>query len=83
MGLVSRRVTSDEQLRVRIEAEFREMPELSLTVSQARRLWATERAECVQVLSDLVDAGVLRHTSDGRYCRRHGGEVCTWRQRQA
>ena len=71
----------DDNLLARIEAEFREMPGLSLTLQQACRLWATEHDQCSQVLRDLADAGVLQRTPDGRYCR-HRGDVCSCRRRE-
>jgi hypothetical protein len=78
---VNSRYISDGQVRARIEAEFREMPGLSLTVPQARQWWPTDRDQCAQVLADLADAGVLQRTVDGRYCRQGDGDVCRWRRR--
>jgi hypothetical protein len=51
-------------IRVRIEAEFKEMPGLKLTLAQAARFFNLERAECEQILGELVRAGEL--TTDGR-----------------
>ena len=71
----------DKALRARIEAEYREMPGLSLTAAQAERLWALDGARCAQVLGALIDKGFLRRNADGRYCRNTGGDVCHWRPR--
>jgi len=59
----------DALLLMRIRAEFREMPGLCLTASQARRLWALERAKCDSVLAALLQDGFLRRTSDGSFVR--------------
>lgn len=53
----------------RVRGEFREMPGLSLTLTQASRLWALDRETCGDVLKQLVDAGFLRRRSDGSFCR--------------
>ena len=50
-------------LRQRVSAEFREMPGLLLTLSQAARLFSIDAARCEHVLHTLVDHGVL--VSDG------------------
>ena len=52
--------TPDEpRVYTRIEAEFREMPGLMLTLPQAARLFNLDTAQCAQVLETLVDAGLL------------------------
>jgi hypothetical protein len=48
----------------RARAEFIEMPGLQLTVEQAARLWACDRALCNAVLAALVDARFLVRTRD-------------------
>lgn len=53
----------------RIRGEFREMPGLRLTLSQARRLWSLDTATCSSALSILVDAGFLARKADGAFCR--------------
>jgi DNA-binding IclR family transcriptional regulator len=40
-------------------AEFREMPGLRLTLTQAARLFDIEPAHCSRVLGSLVDSGFL------------------------
>jgi hypothetical protein len=55
----------DEQLfTARVSAQFREMRGLTLTVSQAVRLFEMDRAHCERALSTLVERGVLM--TDGR-----------------
>ncbi len=53
----------------RVRGEFREMPGLTLTVAQARRLWSLDPSTCSEVLSELVDAGFLCRKADGAYGR--------------
>jgi hypothetical protein len=52
-----------------VRAEYREMPGLTLTLPQARRLWNLADEECAAVLEDLVAEGFLRRTRDGAYQR--------------
>ena len=70
-----------ETLRARIEAEYREMPGLSLTVAQASRLWSLDNERCAELLASLIDGGFLRCSTDGRYRHDTGGDVCHWRSR--
>jgi len=58
-----------EDLLVRIESEFLEMPELRLTVSEAGRRFETDEITCEAVLDALVDAAVLFKTPDRVYGR--------------
>jgi hypothetical protein len=53
----------------RIEAEYREMPGLSLTEAQARRVWHLDDARCAAILQILVEAGFLTRTRAGAYVR--------------
>ena len=48
---------------------YREMPGLSLHISQAARLFGLHRPTCEKVLEDLVRAGELRRRPDGQYAR--------------
>ena len=50
-----------------ITGSYREMPGLSLTLSQAARLFGVSARTCEVVLTDLVRTGVLRRSDDGRY----------------
>ncbi len=53
----------------RIEAEFAEMPGLSLTLPQAQRLWGIDYPTCIAVFRVLTDRGVVRRTPRGQYIR--------------
>jgi hypothetical protein len=53
----------------RVRGEFREMPGLTLTVAQARRLWSLDLSTCSEVLSELVETGFLCRKADGAYGR--------------
>jgi DNA-binding IclR family transcriptional regulator len=57
------------ELLLRIEGEYHEMPGLSLTVSQAQRLWGLDNSTCAFVLTTLVERRVLRQTTGGTYLR--------------
>lgn len=46
----------------RIQSEFREMPDLQLTLPQAARLWGLEIEACEQVVAQLVEQAFLRWT---------------------
>jgi hypothetical protein len=63
--VLAKRKTLMEQ----VQAEYAEMPGLSVTLSQAQRLWAVDRATCEDVFSRLVAKGVLRMTTKGRFVR--------------
>lgn len=54
----------------RAEADYREMPGLSLTLGQAARLWGLDHATCARVLVALIDRRVLKRTATGAYVRR-------------
>lgn len=54
---------------LRIRAEYHDMPGLSLTFAQARRLWGLDERSCQQVLQALVGSGFLRQARDGRFYR--------------
>ena len=64
-----RRHETREQLRARIQREFREMAGLSLTLPQAVRLFGVDAALCVRILDELIGAGFLRKRADGGYER--------------
>jgi hypothetical protein len=53
-------------LRV-IEAEYKELPGLSLSKRQMQRLWGLEALDCDALLDALVAAGTLRRTVEGTY----------------
>ena len=54
----------------RIRAEFEEMPGLSLTSIQASKLFGISLDVWAGILVDLIEEGMLRLNSDGRYARR-------------
>lgn len=54
----------------RIQAEYREMPGLALTLSQAARLFGVNAHESPRVLSDLMACGFLRRDQTGAYRRQ-------------
>jgi len=53
----------DVSLLLRIVAEYREMPGLSLTLTQATRLWGLPSDVCDAAVDTLVRDGVLRRTA--------------------
>jgi len=53
------RVPDDARDCARIAAEFREMPGLRITSTQAARLFSLDHADCRRVLDVLVGQGVL------------------------
>jgi hypothetical protein len=57
------------ELTRRVEAEYAEMPGLSVTLGQAQRLWAVDEPTCAAVFKALIKQGVLRRTAQGRYVR--------------
>jgi hypothetical protein len=59
-----------QALMKQVQAEYAEMPGLSLTLPQAQRLWVVDRTTCEKALNHLVSAGLLRRTARGRFVRR-------------
>ena len=51
----------------RVEAEYREMPDLHLTEAQMRRLWGLDDATCALLIGALVSSGVLHETPKHGY----------------
>ncbi len=62
-------VRSVEDLLLRIQGEYLEMPGLRLTPAQAQRLWGLDRSQCETLLKVLVDAQFLARTRDGAFVR--------------
>jgi len=60
--------TTDPTLQ-RVVGEYLEMPGLSLTVPQARRLWGLDSRTCEGLLEELVGRHFLRRTPRGLYVR--------------
>ena len=61
--------TAIAELIVRVQAEYPEMPGLTLTESQAQRLWGLDGGTCALVLTALVERQFLRRTPTGAYLR--------------
>ena len=53
----------------RIQLDYLEMPNLRLTMPQARRLWDLPADSCDAALDVLVVSGFLQRTRDGRFLR--------------
>ena len=64
-----RQVATLRDLTRRVQAEYAEMPGLSVTLPQAQRLLGIDRDTCVVVIRTLVDRRFLRCTPQGRYVR--------------
>jgi hypothetical protein len=66
--------TIDDWLQL-VQAEYQEMPGLTLTKPQVRRLWQLEPEVCDEVLEALVSSEFLEHTPKDSYVlsssRRH------------
>jgi hypothetical protein len=58
-----------DQTLQRVVGEYLEMPGLSLTVPQARRLWGLDSRTCEGLLEELVGQHFLRRTPRGLYVR--------------
>ena len=57
------------ELTRRVQAEYKEMPGLSVTLLQAQRLLALDEPTCAKVFTSLIKRGILRRTAQGRYVR--------------
>ncbi len=51
----------------RIQREYLELPDLCLTLSDARRFWGLDARSCERVLQFLVDRGFLDRTASGAF----------------
>lgn len=58
-----------EELVQRVRGEYREMPSLRLTSSQAQRLFGLEPLACAAMLGALVKEKFLSCTSEGLFVR--------------
>ena len=65
-----RNIVTRQRLVDRVRAEFTEMPGLSLTLPQARRLFGLPQDACARILASLAREGLLRYRADGCYARR-------------
>jgi hypothetical protein len=66
---VKQRADAVRELTNRVRAEYAEMPGLSITLSQAQRLWAVDRHTCEIVFKELLARRVLTMTPKGRFVR--------------
>ena len=57
------------ELTRRVQAEYAEMPGLSVTLVQAQRLLEIDEPTCAAVFKELIKRGLLRRTAEGRYVR--------------
>ena len=64
-----KQVATVRDLTRRVQAEYTEMPGLSVTLPQAQRLLGVDRETCVAVIRTLVDRRFLRRTPQDRYVR--------------
>jgi len=62
---------SDPAIISRIRGEYREMPDLRLTVPQASRLWQLDRSTSEAVIRKLVAEGFLARTRSGAFVMLH------------
>jgi hypothetical protein len=58
---------SRRRLLAMIEATYREMPGMKLSLEQAARLFGLRTTTCQIVLDDLVRERRLRQSADGKY----------------
>lgn len=63
----------EDTLMRRVRGEFHEMPGMRLTLDQAVRLWALDRAVCSDLFATLVASHYLEIDACGRYRLAHGG----------
>lgn len=61
--------TTIPDLTRRVQAEYAEMPGLSVTMPQAQRLWDIDQRTCALVFKALIKRRVLKRTPEGRYIR--------------
>ena len=58
-----------DEVLIRVQGEFLEMPGLRLTTRQAGRLWGLDAGLCEALLGALVEAHFLFRTPDGAFMR--------------
>ena len=67
--IASKRSAPLPELLQRVREEYREVPNLRLTPSQAARLFGMEPSECAALLDALVNEHFLTRTADGLFVR--------------
>ena len=65
-----RNAASRAALVQRIRCEFEEMPGLTLTLTQASKLFGLRTDTCARILLQLSDEGIVRMRSDGQFVLR-------------
>jgi hypothetical protein len=68
-----RATPSIQELLLRIQGEYHEMPGLSLTAPQAERLWGLDSPTCAVVMTTLIGRRILRRTALGTYVLGRAG----------
>ena len=58
-----------ESVTKRVQAEFEEMPGMTLTMPQASRLFGIEREVCRTIVERLVTTSYLKWTNSGAVTR--------------
>jgi|SoiMethySBSTD1v2_1073268.scaffolds.fasta_scaffold00227_62 hypothetical protein len=58
-----------DDLLDRVKGEYKEMPGMCVTRTQAQRLWGLDSATCEVVLATLLERGVVRRTPRGMYVK--------------
>ena len=58
-----------ESVTKRVQAEFEEMPGMTLTMPQASRLFGIERETCKTIVERLVTTSYLKWTQSGAVTR--------------
>ena len=66
---IDKQAETIRELARRVQAEYAEMPGLSVTLPQAQRLLAIDAPTCAAVFGALVKRRILRRTGEGRYVR--------------
>lgn len=64
-----RNLASRDALLRRVALEYAEMPGVSLTLAQAKRLFGLREDVCIRVLNALAEAGILRRDARGAFVR--------------
>jgi hypothetical protein len=67
------RTSQEDSLLRRARGEYREMPGMRLSLTQAMRLWDLDRQTCQSLLDSLVATHFLEIDRHGRYRKSHSG----------
>ena len=60
----SRRESERRDALRRVEADYREMPGLSVTLPQGCRLWSLPQDLCASILDQMIQGGQLKRRGD-------------------